>query len=727
VPFDFGSLIADKTRHFARREWVFSEIDRWLADPAPPFFIVTGAPGVGKTAIAARLAQFSSGAADGSPFPCFKPGFLAHVHFCHVPHLATLDPVRFVEALSESLASQDEDFARTLLDLTQGDARVPSSFAQVADGVHATRLDVRSLHDGTGSARTLFDRLVLRPLVGAAAEKAVRSVVILVDAIDEALAFRAESNIADLIASLQLPPSVRFLLTSRLGPHLTRFPTARLLRLDDNPEKLAADMQAYGSSYLSAQTEGLAPSVIVERLWVWERIDRWLAEEGPAQFLLSGAPGSGKSTLMRRLEAPAPIERSGALVRPANTWSHLHICRAGDDTSLDAIHFVELLAIALARKYPEYAEALARIDPAIKIDAAAIVQYAAAGAQVAAVSIGTLALGERNPRVAFEHVLRRPLEQLCSSSFRDTILIAVDALNEAQGYASNTLASAIAHVGRPEAKWPRQVRWLLTSTPDPRILHLFGHPALDLVDNAPDDRDVLAYAYGRLSVLGDTDRATLARRVSDAAKGIFLYARYALDAAGDQVRQGRSWKDLDLPAGLNEQYRTFLRRELAAGLQTWQQDYRPLLGCLAVSQGNGLTRTQLGGILRRDADALAPLLTACGQYLQDAGANSPLRLYHQSFREFLEDDGEFGIDLSDAHRRIGAYFVQAYAGEWRGAEDHYALQHTAIHLIEAMRQLPASAEPLARRELSGWMRTLAFDTGCHRSMNTPRLWASKIP
>jgi hypothetical protein len=51
---DFSAYIAERSRDFTSRVWVFAEIERWLADPdAPPFFIITGEPGIGKTAIAA--------------------------------------------------------------------------------------------------------------------------------------------------------------------------------------------------------------------------------------------------------------------------------------------------------------------------------------------------------------------------------------------------------------------------------------------------------------------------------------------------------------------------------------------------------------------------------------------------------------------------------------------------------------------------------------------------
>lgn len=53
--FDFSAYITERTRDFTGREWVFAEIDRWLAEPdAPRYFIITGEPSIDKTAITAR-------------------------------------------------------------------------------------------------------------------------------------------------------------------------------------------------------------------------------------------------------------------------------------------------------------------------------------------------------------------------------------------------------------------------------------------------------------------------------------------------------------------------------------------------------------------------------------------------------------------------------------------------------------------------------------------------
>src|SRR6266571_2045515 len=57
---DFTTYVDESTHNFTGREWVFKKIDAWLADPqAGRFFLLTGKPGSGKTAIAGRLSRFA--------------------------------------------------------------------------------------------------------------------------------------------------------------------------------------------------------------------------------------------------------------------------------------------------------------------------------------------------------------------------------------------------------------------------------------------------------------------------------------------------------------------------------------------------------------------------------------------------------------------------------------------------------------------------------------------
>src|SRR6185295_2182122 len=67
---DFSDYIQKRTQHFSGREWVFTAINDWLAKPGPPgTFLLTGGPGTGKSAIAARVVQMSKGNIDASPYP----------------------------------------------------------------------------------------------------------------------------------------------------------------------------------------------------------------------------------------------------------------------------------------------------------------------------------------------------------------------------------------------------------------------------------------------------------------------------------------------------------------------------------------------------------------------------------------------------------------------------------------------------------------------------------
>ena len=90
---DFSAYITERTRDFTGREWVFKTIDDWLANPkGPQYFILTGEPGVGKSAIAARLIQIR------------KP---AAYHFCIARQADTIDPLNFARSVSQQLCRFD--------------------------------------------------------------------------------------------------------------------------------------------------------------------------------------------------------------------------------------------------------------------------------------------------------------------------------------------------------------------------------------------------------------------------------------------------------------------------------------------------------------------------------------------------------------------------------------------------------------------------------------------
>ena len=83
---NFTDKISDRTFNFTGREWVFQAIHQWISDPnGSRYFLLTGEPGAGKTAISDRLTQFSS---SPEPLPKSTP-WLSQRHsplFCPRQH-----------------------------------------------------------------------------------------------------------------------------------------------------------------------------------------------------------------------------------------------------------------------------------------------------------------------------------------------------------------------------------------------------------------------------------------------------------------------------------------------------------------------------------------------------------------------------------------------------------------------------------------------------------------
>src|SRR5262249_42569889 len=113
---DFADYIAERTERFTGRKEVFQAVDRWLADRnGSRYFVIVGEPGSGKTAIAARLLQFSTGeVAPRTNLPVLTGNFLAAAHFCSARDRRWVNPLIFAESLAQQLAARFPDYARAL-------------------------------------------------------------------------------------------------------------------------------------------------------------------------------------------------------------------------------------------------------------------------------------------------------------------------------------------------------------------------------------------------------------------------------------------------------------------------------------------------------------------------------------------------------------------------------------------------------------------------------------
>lgn len=140
---DFSDYIIEHTRNFTGREWVFAQIDCWLDNPdAPPFFIIIGEPGSGKTAIAAQLVRIANGQAP-EPAGCIsiEKGFLNAAHFCIRRQANTVEPLEFVQSLYSQLLEID-GFTQELEENSgvEGQTAVPAYIDMVIN-------PLKALHD----------------------------------------------------------------------------------------------------------------------------------------------------------------------------------------------------------------------------------------------------------------------------------------------------------------------------------------------------------------------------------------------------------------------------------------------------------------------------------------------------------------------------------------------------------------------------------------------------
>jgi tetratricopeptide (TPR) repeat protein len=225
-PLPFDAELAFHLLHFQGRQWLFDRIGAWMAGPGDQrFFWVVGDPGVGKTAIAARL--------------CETRGDVAAFHLCRYGHRQKADPRTCVLSLAYQLASQLPDYQQRL------------------DALPLEELVLGS------DARTLFDRLFVEPL-WANFPRPSKPVAMVIDALDEATVRGRNELAAFLAADFERTPDwLRLILTSSPDPvldHLLQGLTP--FRLDARSPDNLDDIR----SYLRRQIPPTIPEPMIEQI-----------------------------------------------------------------------------------------------------------------------------------------------------------------------------------------------------------------------------------------------------------------------------------------------------------------------------------------------------------------------------------------------------------------------------------------------------------------------------
>ena len=215
---DFSTYIADRTKDFTGREWVFAEINQWLADPnGARFFLLAGEPGSGKTAISARLVQFAQKrAALPTGRRQLVSRFISAFHFCSARDRLWINPNTFVESLAIQLVQNCPPFARFLSEAASRHQINIQVIQKIGSADIVKGVEIQQLNIGSTSPEDAYINLVREPLEALFQDGYRERMVILVDALDEALTYSGEINIIQLLAQCEnLPGNMRFIVSSR--------------------------------------------------------------------------------------------------------------------------------------------------------------------------------------------------------------------------------------------------------------------------------------------------------------------------------------------------------------------------------------------------------------------------------------------------------------------------------------------------------------------------------
>jgi hypothetical protein len=250
-PWDFAAFLNEKRRDFCGRQWLFEEIDAWRVSSQEAALLITGDPGVGKSALVAELVHRNPG------------GQVLAYHCCQADTPETLRPDRFVRSLAAMIASRLDGYAARLDD--------PAVTDSLAEGPCAR------------DPCSAFEAGLLAPLetLPAPAE-GVR--YLLVDALDEALGFREGQTIVELLASRleRLPGWLRLVATTRKERAvLDRLRGLRAREISAQDSRNLADIDAYLTARL--ETPNLAER-LVQAGRTRQEVARLLREKSEGNF-----------------------------------------------------------------------------------------------------------------------------------------------------------------------------------------------------------------------------------------------------------------------------------------------------------------------------------------------------------------------------------------------------------------------------------------------------------
>jgi hypothetical protein len=227
--------VAENINRFTGRAWLLPKLLAWWDhsdDDQKRMFLLTGEPGTGKSMILAWLAGYG-------PPPKDDPSareqlarlrtLIKAAHFCQADGRNN-SPQAFAESIANQLTRNVEGFGKALV-ATLADRVNIVGIAQAstaASGSSLTGVAIGRIDLGTieGDERS-FDQAFTQPLkklYETSHTEALKPILLLVDALDEAQTYTGKRTLPELLSSLvDLPEHVRILATMRDDQRILKF------------------------------------------------------------------------------------------------------------------------------------------------------------------------------------------------------------------------------------------------------------------------------------------------------------------------------------------------------------------------------------------------------------------------------------------------------------------------------------------------------------------------
>lgn len=219
--------ISANIQNFTGRTWLLPIILQWYEQTNERMLILTGMPGTGKSMIAAWLA-------GAGPEPKNKENknqlrrirsSIKAAHFC-VASSGWVAPRALAKNMAGQLVRNVEGFGAAAADVLKEHISISNEqhIGKIEPGAAVTGIHIDNLYIDGLSDELSFDRVLRETIKKLYEDGYNKSMILLVDSLDEAMTYTGSIKIVELLAKLDdLPDKVRFIVTTRPDPRVLKY------------------------------------------------------------------------------------------------------------------------------------------------------------------------------------------------------------------------------------------------------------------------------------------------------------------------------------------------------------------------------------------------------------------------------------------------------------------------------------------------------------------------